>query len=690
MASVDFGFSGKHRLARVPGTFSLVGAALLAITRCGGEDLPVSPETVDVGPAGGAFELNGIKITLPAGAVDNQIAIRISKDGLNPSGYFVDGNVYRFSPEGLHFRVPISISFPTGKAGESVFWTAMGSDSRFESLPTIIDGGRASTQTSHFSLGFVGLERGSPADAASDTTMRADGASEAEASILRDASLEPDVSVQPDALDRDAEQRDASAQPDGATDESQPDPDSSIDGTPDALEASTPGPDASSTDSNGISDTRHDVSGAAWRTTCNRQFGTTGIWLRGVTTVGSNAVVVGDGGGDFGNGNQAPYGIFVVAYDSSCNQVWGTHFPFGANSNTYTVSVASDSTRSVYVSGFTEVGVAIGSQQLQGHTSFIFKLNSDGALQWVNSFKAFAGDAGFEALSQVTGTATDPNDDVLASGFFEGTTINFGNASISSPGSWSIGSRTAFIAKFGSDGAYKWARALAPFDPSNSVSAAIDSSGNIAASVQSQMVGSGWLLQVFDTNGTPTWSKSQSGPVAGLAPSFDPAGNLFLAGGIQGDVDFGGGVLMGSPNRDVAVVKYDTLGNHQWSKFFPSQGSAAGQARTDSLGNLLATGYFQKTIDLGTGTLPGSSLAQSAWIALWDGAGQTLWARSFFETPYPGADRFMGNSLNSPSIAFVNSGAAYMAGNFTNVVDFGLGQLSSISTHDGFIARLAP
>ncbi len=66
--------------------------------------------------------------------------------------------LFKFGPEGLTFARPVTVSFPVpaGVTAVSVYWTALGSTSRYEALPALISGTTVTATVTHFSQGFVG------------------------------------------------------------------------------------------------------------------------------------------------------------------------------------------------------------------------------------------------------------------------------------------------------------------------------------------------------------------------------------------------------------------------------------------------------------------------------------------------------------------------------------------------------
>jgi hypothetical protein len=118
------------------------------------------------------------------------------------------------------------------------------------------------------------------------------------------------------------------------------------------------------------------------------------------------------------------------------------------------------------------------------------------------------------------------------------------------------------------------------------------------------------LVARFDAQGRFVWAKrfgdANSQVARGLA--LDHAGNIVVAGTVQGSVDFGGGPLTSAGSIDAFVVKLDAQGGHVWSKRF---GDDAVQVfygvAIDSKDDVLLTGASAGTIDLGGGPLTGNA-----------------------------------------------------------------------------------
>ena len=112
--------------------------------------------------------------------------------------------------------------------------------------------------------------------------------------------------------------------------------------------------------------------------------------------------------------------------------------------------------------------------------------------------------------------------------------------------------------------------------------------------------------------GTFRWSKRGGGTAWDqfTAATIDSSGNTYATGYFCGSGNWGGATLTpaGAPFCDVILVKYDSSGNHVWSKNIGGSLTDTGYALvTDALGAVYVTGYFYGTVDfsggLGTGNL---------------------------------------------------------------------------------------
>lgn len=115
-----------------------------------------------IGPAGGSLVLEGVTLTVPAGALDSEKTITItSSTGPGPEGAVRFSPVYTFEPSGLAFKSPVTVEIAYTGTLETApkaafFW----SSSDGKTWDTIL-GASATTSSvkapiDHFSGGFVG------------------------------------------------------------------------------------------------------------------------------------------------------------------------------------------------------------------------------------------------------------------------------------------------------------------------------------------------------------------------------------------------------------------------------------------------------------------------------------------------------------------------------------------------------
>jgi len=160
--------------------------------------------------------------------------------------------------------------------------------------------------------------------------------------------------------------------------------------------------------------------------------------------------------------------------------------------------------------------------------------------------------------------------------------------------------------------------------------------------------------------------------------AVDPSENIYITGGWCGEIDLGGGSLPGSGYFDIYAGKFDSSGNHLWSKGFGGEGYqiVTGLA-IDASGNVYLGGFFNGDLDFGGGSLASSSM-NNIFIAKLDVDGNHVWSKSFVS----------GLSGQYCYDVCVDAGAyMYITGEMFGTVDFGGGPLTSSGSSDVFIAK---
>ena len=241
----------------------------------------------------------------------------------------------------------------------------------------------------------------------------------------------------------------------------------------------------------------------------------------------------------------------------------------------------------------------------------------------------------------IEAVAVDTNDDIVVTGFFEGT-INFGTAPADAL--TATVENDFFVAKFTSGGEHLWSKRFG--DSTNEV----------------------YLQMVLGLNG-----------------------DIFLGGRYKDQLSLGGPLMTSVDSNDVFVGKLTKDGDHVWSRSFGDMASAdLTSLAVAADGNLLATGQFNGTMQLDPDTLI-SSPQYDVFVSKIDaGTGTFLWSKSFSDgtngTSIPGSREATGIGADA-------AGNIVVAGHFTGSVDFGLGGpdaswLDAAGLLDGFVVKL--
>ncbi|MET0394277.1 MAG: LamG-like jellyroll fold domain-containing protein [Chitinophagaceae bacterium] len=178
----------------------------------------------------------------------------------------------------------------------------------------------------------------------------------------------------------------------------------------------------------------------------------------------------------------------------------------------------------------------------------------------------------------------------------------------------------------------------------------------------------------------------------GLCITADPAGNVYVGGRFDGQVDFDPGsastLLNSATGGPIFLAKYNTTGAFQWAfnVGLVNNDNAVFGLRADNAGNVYATGFFQGTnidFDPGSGVAGLSSAGgYEAFLAKYNTNGQYQWAF-----------RIGGGGLDTGrDLTLDNSGNVYLTGDFNGSnIDFdpspATAPLSSNGGSDVFLAK---
>jgi hypothetical protein len=419
---------------------------------------------------------------------------------------------------------------------------------------------------------------------------------------------------------------------------------------------------------------------------------------------------------DFGGGaltNAGVDDIFLAKFDSNGNHLWSKRFGGSGDDRGYSVSV--DSSGNVYITGYfmsSTIDFGGGALTNAGYADiFLAKFDSNGNHLWSKRFGGSSSDIG-------SSVSVDSSGNVYITGYFGSSTIGFGGGALTNAGGSCYGYTCLdiFLAKFDSNGNHLWSKRFGGSSDDQGNSVSVDSSGNvyITGYFGSSTIGFGGgaltnagnddiFLAKFDNNGNHLWSKRFGGSDndEGYSVSVDSSGNVYITGYFgSSTINFGGGELTNAGScyqngcyADIFLAKFDSNGNHKWSRRFGGSDNDEGYSvSVDSSGNVYITGSFwSSTIDFGGGALTNAGgtchdgmydrPCSDIFLAKFDSNGNHLWSK-----------RFGGSSDDEgQSISVDSSGNVYGIGWFgSSTIDFGGCPLSNAGWMDTYLIKYAP
>lgn len=406
----------------------------------------------------------------------------------------------------------------------------------------------------------------------------------------------------------------------------------------------------------------------------------------------SNTVDFYPGSSTFTLQSQGADDAYITEYDATGNFINAISFSNNLNCKIY--GLATDSQDNLYVTGaFTgavDFDPGTGVTQLVAgayYDIFIVKLSPNQVLQWAYRIGHTSyDDYGFSI-------ACDKNDNVLVTGYFQGTNVDFDPASISQYTLSSQSGRDVYVLKLNSSGAFQWAIDLGgpgsfisdegqvvrtdannnvyvggyfggaiDFDPGSGTQTIVPS-GNIDA-----------FLAKYSPTGTYLWAKNFSGPGNEVTYGLTIDGNndVYCTGYFTGTVDFDASTVSTSPQtaigmEEVFLTKYNSSGNYSWVVSFGGGGMDQGSALAINNQTISLGGFYQSVVDFnpapGTNTFVSMSGSTDGFVSQFDLNGNYLGTYVF------------GGSANDflYSVSTNTIGEVFACGNFSLSVDFDSG-----------------
>ncbi len=388
---------------------------------------------------------------------------------------------------------------------------------------------------------------------------------------------------------------------------------------------------------------------------------------------------------------------FSSAKAQSADIEWARGFGATGTGTDNASAIVMDDAGNVYTAGMftgtTDLDPGPGQFSLTStgdRDMYIQKLDADGNFVWAvgfqNSESKFA-----------SGISVDPNGNVILVGRFRGT-VDFDPSAATAdltatalsgiPGS----NDDAFIVKLDQNGNYLWAYNFGQINGDMAVNVATDAAGNIYTTGyytnavdfnpatgpvgQGDVIpsngGTDIFLQKLDADGNLIWVKGfgGTGNDQGKSVVVDDNQNIYLATIIASSgVDFdpndpSNPTLSSAGANDIAIVKLNQAGDHQWSKRIGgSLEDNTWSIDVDHLGNPVLTGIYTGTVDFdpGSGSNSYTSTGGTDMFTLkLDTDGNFEWATSV-------------GSPNADLARWITTDAAgniYTTGNFRGPVDF--------------------
>ncbi|HVX62800.1 MAG TPA: Ig-like domain-containing protein, partial [Pirellulales bacterium] len=405
----------------------------------------------------------------------------------------------------------------------------------------------------------------------------------------------------------------------------------------------------------------------------------------------------------------------VYKFSASGTQLWAAPYTASSGIN-QKEGMAVDNAGNVYITGnFSNPAgspAKFGAASLVsagGNDGYLAKLDTNGNFLWAESFGGTGADAGY-------GVAVDAAGNAFVTGDFSATAA-FGQGA-SAVNLQSAGGTDAFVAKFAPTGDLTWAQAIGGTGGDNGFGIAVDSQGDAYVTGQfsgtvdfdptgagvhqlTTFFGAAYILKL-DGGGNYLWAEKLNGenPPAldgrseGDAITVDDAGNVYATGIFGGTVNLnpsGGSDVVTSDFvfPDAYVLKLDSSGGFTWADVLhnvsgsnPFGGLAASGIAVDGQGNVYTTGNFQGIADFDPGPGVANHLSAGgvdAYVSILDRQGN-----------FAGVDIAGENGSDFGwGVAATAAGNIYVAGSFSNTIDFdpgtGVDNVTANGLWDGFL-----
>jgi hypothetical protein len=275
---------------------------------------------------------------------------------------------------------------------------------------------------------------------------------------------------------------------------------------------------------------------------------------------------------------------------------------------------------------------------------------------------------GFKAPFDV---GVDKDGNIALAGSFEDA-LDLGGGELQAD--TSLAKRDVFIGRFGATGEHLWSKKLGDAADQVVYGFASDRDGNVivtgysetAITFEGATLKESFLLKL-GPDGELLWSLPDTGYMA-----VDGEGNIILAGGFEGTLNYGDKALTSNGERDVYISKFDPSGELLWAVSAGGAGSEyLHQVAVDGAGNIAVAGQYSGDADIGSGPLePGTNdTNQRAFVAKFDKDGAFQWSRGY-----------SGDYVRIRVLSADNAGNTVFTAFLFGPVDFGGGHVEGEAT----------
>jgi hypothetical protein len=315
--------------------------------------------------------------------------------------------------------------------------------------------------------------------------------------------------------------------------------------------------------------------------------------------------------------------------------------------------------------------------------AFVASFSPGGALRWGKRFSD----------TVLRGAALAAGGDVVVVGGASGT-VDFGGGPLTGVGN----GEDVVIARLDGDGEHRWSRRVGNGANQLATAVAVDAGGNTlvtgvfwgkldfggdaALKLNSAGESDGFVVKL-DATGEPLWARRFGDALnhqSGSGVAADGQGNVILTGWFKGTLDLGGPVLQSTGETDLFVAKLSPAGDLLWGRVAHSTNAGKGLGvAADSAGNIAVAGSFRSSIEVGpvTHTTAGD---KNVIVMKLDDNGTPLWSKSIGD----GADQ------EGAAVAVDPAGDVIVTGSFMGRLDLGAGELAAVGASDGFVVKLDP